>query len=156
MIGPVTRGVIAGQTGVATGLDNTNLAISPRVIRGISGESVMGGVVPAAVFIGGGNSTELASFVLDMNTGMLVMQFSQPVPPMVVSSGFKTPQFNITGGAVTATTENFEITLSLLTEDLDALNADERVAVSPSNTYLFIETVCLSRLASSLISMATK
>ena len=146
-LGPIARNTLAASTDVATSIDNTFLSITPSVIsRIVTGDPVLRRErVQASVFIGGGNSSELSSFTLDMNTGVIAMQFSQPISASTFDPLFVRIQdergnvvVNLTGGVSTSAMQNFQLNLALTPDDLDALNAEERVALSPTSTYLFI------------------
>ena len=102
----------------------------------------------ASAVVGGGNGTQLASFSLDMNTGVLDMRFNGLVdhrsytPNLIRIQNSESGEavVTLTGGTPSQVAGGLEIQISLSQDDINALNIEERVATSLRNTYIFIES----------------
>ena len=155
VLAPASVAVLTTIPGFATSVQNTFIVIQVQplmpTIRDFNGDAVLAipttNALVASEFIGGGVGTELASFTLDMNTGVLAMQFNNPVDVTRFNASFFSIQdasgavsVPLTGGTAEIVPLSFDraTTVTLTEDDLNALKAEEGVALSTSNTYLVL------------------
>ena len=143
---------LTGIAGLATRIENTYITLDSTTIKDYTGgkinEIVDGDALQASEFIGGGNGTQLSSFNLDMNSGELELFFNQAVDAESYRADLITLQdstgaINITlsGGTAQAQSGGFTVVVTLLPEDVELLKAEEGLANSPSDTYIFLQVL---------------
>ena len=105
--------------------------------------------VLAAVVVGiapANSQPALIEFSLDMDSGVLAMMFSSAATEsenfltgLTLQSSMESPvsMYTLTGGTTTGDGTN-TITVTLATEDLNSIKADQQLAVSVTNTFLSI------------------
>ena len=143
------------EPAIATSTDNTFLSVSEGALSDFAGNPVMAVVgINASSFVPDTTTPTLLSFDLDVNEGLLILEFDnvmnpEPLQPRAITiqdNPTANAAYTLTGGT-TESPPGYVIALKLSAFDVDRINRLTSIATSISNTYLSIRTNLITSYA---------
>ena len=120
-----------------------------------------GSAVQASSYTADTTAPTLSTWSLNMNTGVITLNFSETVDASTtVTTGFTLQDaasaslgksFTLTGGTVSST-DSTQITITLSTADSNSIKAIENMAKAQSNSYIRFDASAVTDMASNVIS----
>ena len=144
---------IKNNVDIGEGSSNTFINFLTDSIEDLAGNGILTrpDALQASQVIQDTTGPVIDSFDLDMDTGVLTLHFPEPVDPVTFDGRFITIQDNVTrsefytltGGVVQETDASSNVTIQLLTTDINELKVITLLATSENNTYLVIDAAAL-------------
>lgn len=143
------------EPAIATSTDNTFLSVSEGALSDFAGNPVMAVFgINASSFVPDTTTPMLLSFDLDVNEGLLTLEFDnvmnpEPLQPRAITiqdNPTANAAYTLTGGT-TESPPGYVIALKLSAFDVDRINRLTSIATSISNTYLSIRTNLITSYA---------
>ena len=150
-IGPVDLFRLKSTPGVATSINNTYITMFASAVDDTFGVDVLsitnGKALPADTFTEDTDPPLFTGFNLDMSNTTLTLFFSEAVNISTLifenlvlytdqNISLSTSNFTITGGDLLQSDDGQAVSITLSTEDANAIQADELLAVSEDSTFL--------------------
>ncbi|KAL5489584.1 hypothetical protein EMCRGX_G018694 [Ephydatia muelleri] len=143
---------------LATSLATSYISMGNKTIQDVAGNGLLPVIAQAFSYTRDSASPQLTNYTLDMNTGLLLLTFSNVMnnkmvnPSSITFSGVDTGTdlvnlYTLTGGSVTDTTSSYETHIQLTSTDLNQLKKRPALAKSISTTYLSTAATLINNVA---------
>jgi hypothetical protein len=139
---------VKNEPALAVSKATSFLAFSAEFILDMNGVGIEGrsssSALQTTTFTADTTSPRLSTASIDLNGTTMTLNFNEPVgansvifPGIAVQNGANGgPSVRLTGGSSTRSSDGLRVTVTLLQDDVDTINADDRLAVNRSTTFI--------------------